>query len=66
MDKFHYNPVSVNEETLKFFPNTETLHCHDNNDEYIEGGKIIQYVVWMRRRFPEMKEIKKQNSGKNN
>ena len=40
-NKFHYNPVSVDEETVKLFPNTETLNTYDNSDKYLTGGKII-------------------------
>ena len=29
MEKFHYNPIAVTSKTLKFFPNTETLHRYD-------------------------------------
>ena len=34
MEKFHYNPISVNEKTVKFFPNTETLNVDEDKDEY--------------------------------
>ena len=49
MEKFYYNPVSVNNKTVKFFSNVQTLHCYDNKDKYLEGGRIIQYVDWVRR-----------------
>ena len=63
-DKFHYNSVSVNYETVKFFPNIETLHCYDKQDKYLEGGIIIKYVDWVRRSCQEIEEIKKEHSGK--
>ena len=44
MSKFHYNPISVDEQTVKLFPNAETLLCYDKKEEYIEGGRIQFYV----------------------
>ena len=44
-DKFHYNPVSVNDITMKFFPNTESLHLYEYSDDYLEGRRIIQYEI---------------------
>ena len=64
MDKFHYNPVSLNSKTVKFFPNIETLHCYEKKEEYLKGGRINQYVDWRRRTCQEIEEIKKENSGK--
>ena len=46
MEKFYYNPISVNEQTISLFPNIQTLHCYDKNDNYIEKEKIYQYVDW--------------------
>ena len=64
MEKFHYNSVSVNNETVKFFPNIETLHLYEKNDQYLTGGRIIQYVDWVMRSYQEMEKMKKQNSEK--
>ena len=46
MEKFYYNPVSLNSITVKFFPNIETFHCYETNDKYLKGGRIIKYVDW--------------------
>ncbi|MBQ4122167.1 leucine-rich repeat domain-containing protein, partial [bacterium] len=48
MEKFHYNPVSLNIKTLSLFPNIQTLHTYKKEDEYLEGGRIVQYVIWNR------------------
>ena len=64
LEKFHYNPVSVDEETIKFFPNIETLHKYEKKDEYLTGGRIIQYVDWVKTSWNKMEEIRKENEGK--
>ena len=60
MEKYHYNPVEVDERTLKFFPNMETFHIYEmSRYEYrlISGGRISQYVDWVERNLDEIKEI---------
>ena len=37
LDKFFYNPISLTEETMGFFPNVKTLHVYDKEDKLIEG-----------------------------
>ena len=64
MEKFHYNPVSVNKKTVKFFPNIQTLHCYSNIDKYLEGGRIIYYIDWRRRSCNDFEYIKEINSDK--
>ena len=46
MEKFHYNPISLNHQSLSFFPNIETFHCYNEFDIMIIGQKITQYCVW--------------------
>ncbi len=65
MEKFHYNPISVNEKTVKYFPNVETLHIYNENDKYLEGGRIFQYVDWYNNFFSEALKIRKENPEKN-
>ena len=48
MEKFHYNPISVNSRIMKFFPNMETQHIYSKYDKYLKGGKIIAYCDWKR------------------
>ncbi len=61
MEKFHYNPISVNERTVKFFPNVETLHLYNKDDKYLEGWRIEKYVDWRHLSFIEMLEERKHN-----
>ena len=46
MEKFHYNPISVNQKSLQLFPYIQTLHCYTKEDKYLKGNNIIQYVDW--------------------
>ena len=46
MTKFHYNPISLDEKLLSFFPNVETLHLYNKNDKYLKGQRIQWYVNW--------------------
>ena len=64
MDKFHYNPISINNKTIKLFPYIETFHTYEENDQYLISQRIIQYVDWRKLRLCQIEEIKKQNSGK--
>ena len=32
MENFHYNPISVNSETIRYFPNVETLHTYEYDE----------------------------------
>ena len=55
MEKFFYNPVSVNEETMNFFPNMKTQHTYSNDDKYLEGERIERYIDWSRKYGMNMK-----------
>ena len=46
MEKFHYNPISLTEQTLPWFPNVETLHSYKQDDDYLTGGRIARYCEW--------------------
>ena len=65
MEKFHYNPTSLNKETVHFFPNVQTFHVYEEGDEYLEGGRIIAYCDWCKRGWYESEKIKEEFEGKN-
>ena len=65
MEKFHYNPTSVNNETVKFFPNIETLHLYNEKDMFLEGGRIAMYCYWIKKSYHELNSIKRTIEGKN-
>ena len=35
MEKFTENPISLNKENIQLFPNIETFHIYNENDNYI-------------------------------
>ena len=43
MEKFHFNPISLNPLILKYFPNVETLHLYDERDKdgFGYGGRLV-------------------------
>ncbi|ELP84356.1 hypothetical protein EIN_279160 [Entamoeba invadens IP1] len=41
MEKFHFNPISLNSKTLGYFPNIETLHLWDEEDENFGNGFMM-------------------------
>ncbi|ELP92311.1 hypothetical protein EIN_122220 [Entamoeba invadens IP1] len=43
MAMFHYNPITIYTETIKYFPNIETLHLRCDTDETF-GNSILLYV----------------------
>ena len=64
MDKFHYNPISVDDVIVQFFPNIQTLHVYEEEDEYIKVGRICQYVDWIIKEYYESEKIKEANKEK--
>ena len=47
LEKFYYNPVSIDETTRKFFPYLQTLHLNKHDDPTFENDpKIIARKEW--------------------
>ncbi|EDR23666.1 hypothetical protein, conserved [Entamoeba dispar SAW760] len=46
MERFHFNPIPLNEYSRKLFPNIETFHIYNRSDEIFNDGKIFKYVIW--------------------
>ncbi|EDR21914.1 hypothetical protein EDI_266780 [Entamoeba dispar SAW760] len=46
MERFHFNPIPLNERSRKLFPNIETFHIYNENDEIFNDGKIFKKVIW--------------------
>ena len=61
MEKFHYNPISVDSNCVTMFPNIETLHLYKEEDEYLEGGRIQRYVNWNKVSYHKSKQMKEEN-----
>ncbi|EDR29979.1 hypothetical protein, conserved [Entamoeba dispar SAW760] len=46
IERFHFNPIPLDEYSRKFFPNIETFHVYGYDDEIFNDGKIFKYVIW--------------------
>ncbi|EDR24509.1 hypothetical protein, conserved [Entamoeba dispar SAW760] len=46
MERFHFNPIPLNEYSRKLFPNIETFHIYNEDDEIFNDGKIFKKVIW--------------------
>ena len=64
MEKYQHNPLSLNETTVKYFPNIDTLHIYERNDKYLVSGRITKYVDWITRNWNEVNHIKLSNKTK--
>ena len=64
MEKFHYNPISLDETCVDLFPNVETFHLYNGEEEYIKGGRIQRYVNWNPVSYYESEKMKDKNKGK--
>ncbi|EDR25643.1 hypothetical protein EDI_224950 [Entamoeba dispar SAW760] len=46
IERFHFNPIPLNEYSRKLFPNIETFHIYNKYNEIFKDGKIFKYVIW--------------------
>ncbi|GAT94704.1 leucine rich repeat protein bspa family [Entamoeba histolytica] len=46
MERFHFNPISLNQYSRKLFPNIETFHIYKEEDEIFKDGKIFKQIIW--------------------
>ena len=60
IDKFYYNPFSIDEKTIKYFNNLETLYLYKPEDKYLIDKKIQRYVNWNTINYSKYLEIKEQ------
>ena len=58
MEKFHYNPISLTLDSINLFPNVETLHIYNENDEFFIMNRIAYYVVWNKVSYNKFKKVK--------
>ncbi|EDR23281.1 hypothetical protein, conserved [Entamoeba dispar SAW760] len=45
-ERFHFNPIPLDEYSRKFFPNIETFHIYNEEDEEFDDGRIFKKVIW--------------------
>ncbi|BFU26596.1 leucine rich repeat protein bspa family [Entamoeba histolytica] len=66
MERFHFNPIPLNQYSRKLFPNIETFHIYNEEDEIFEDGRIIKYVIWYKVSYSRyLKEKEEMNECKN-
>ncbi|EDR23806.1 hypothetical protein EDI_160990 [Entamoeba dispar SAW760] len=46
IERFHFNPIPLNEYSRKLFPNIETFHIYNRGDEIFNDGRIFKKVIW--------------------
>ncbi|EDR24570.1 hypothetical protein EDI_313320 [Entamoeba dispar SAW760] len=46
MERFHFNPIPLNEHSRKFFPNIETFYIYIISDEEFDDGRINKKIIW--------------------
>ncbi|EDR23667.1 hypothetical protein EDI_089870 [Entamoeba dispar SAW760] len=46
MERFHFNPIPLNEYSRRFFPNIETFHIYNKNDKTFDDGRIFKTIIW--------------------
>ncbi|BFU24699.1 Leucine rich repeats (6 copies), putative [Entamoeba histolytica] len=66
MERFHFNPIPLNEYSRKLFPNIETFHIYNEKDEVFKDGKIFKYVIWYKVNYSRyLEENEETNECKN-
>ncbi|EDR27768.1 hypothetical protein, conserved, partial [Entamoeba dispar SAW760] len=46
IERFHFNPIPLNQYSRKLFPNIETFHIYNEDDEIFKDGIIFKHVIW--------------------
>ena len=54
LEKFHYNPITLTNKTLPFFPNVQTYHLYFKHDAFLKPQRLCKYVVWYRVDYNEI------------
>ncbi|EDR26920.1 hypothetical protein, conserved [Entamoeba dispar SAW760] len=62
IERFHFNPIPLNEHSRKLFPNIETFHIYDENDEIFNDGRIFKYVIWYTVEYSKYLQEKEQGN----
>nr|BAN38247.1 leucine rich repeat protein, BspA family [Entamoeba histolytica] len=66
MERFHFNPIPLNQYSRKLFPNIETFHIYNKNDTKFQDGKIFKQVIWYEVNYQDyLKEKASGNDYKN-
>ncbi|EDR22585.1 hypothetical protein EDI_299960 [Entamoeba dispar SAW760] len=46
IERFHFNPIPLDKYSRKLFPNIETFHIYNKDDELFNDGRIFKQVIW--------------------
>ncbi|BFU26149.1 leucine rich repeat protein, BspA family [Entamoeba histolytica] len=66
MERFHFNPIPLNQYSRKLFPNIETFHIYNEEDEIFKDGRIIKQIIWYKVSYSKyLKEKEEMNECKN-
>ena len=59
LEKFFYNPISLNEKIRKYFPNLRTQWLYSEEDKIFNDGQIKWYVYWYPMSYRKSLELRK-------
>ncbi|EDR25218.1 hypothetical protein, conserved [Entamoeba dispar SAW760] len=62
IERFHFNPIPLNEYSRKLFTNIETFHVYEYDDEIFKDGRIFKYVIWYLVNYSEYLQEKEQGN----
>ncbi|EDR24622.1 hypothetical protein, conserved [Entamoeba dispar SAW760] len=62
IERFHFNPIPLNEHSRKLFSNIETFHIYDRKDKIFEDGKINKKVIWYKLKYSTYLEEKQKGN----
>ncbi|BFU26173.1 Leucine rich repeats (6 copies), putative [Entamoeba histolytica] len=66
MERFHFNPIQLNQYSRKLFPNIETFHIYNKEDKIFKDGKIFKQIIWYKVNYSRyLKEKEEMNEYKN-
>ena len=57
MTKFFYNPISLSQDVIDFFPKVETIHLYNKEDEFIIDDVVKRFVIWYPVTYSESQQL---------
>ncbi|EDR23193.1 hypothetical protein, conserved [Entamoeba dispar SAW760] len=51
MERFHFNPIPLNNYSRKLFPNIETFHIYNRRDKIFDDGRIFKKMIWYKVKY---------------
>ncbi|EDR29443.1 hypothetical protein EDI_014330 [Entamoeba dispar SAW760] len=62
IERFHFNPIPLNEYSRRLFANIETFHIYNKKDKIFNDGKIFKKVIWYTVDYSEYLQEKEQGN----